>query len=328
MDNWMKEFLSEFPNATERHTGMRQRLDLVESLVSEARRSREVTVETLRILENNEHWTYPAWWPSLSKILKSPITLPPDFQEEVNRQRAIQSLLNRLQHIEVVSVVLRFLFPEEFAIISPPVCALLNLPPLDDHVPYYMSYLRTLSLLADYYGLGRVADVDMALWSAAHSQADLPAIAQLMYQDEYFQEIRLKNMFSGIGTLGARSAGKPVEDRMLKEHLLVARAFLPHDHILAALICGRTFEALVDIMSSRWGVPHGVKRWNQSEFRNRLKKIGQLDEFKELGYSANDLDRWWNRRNEAAHPDKQISRKNAEEFVSQVSELAKKLLLE
>jgi len=115
---------------------------------------------------------------------------------------------------------------------------------------------------------------------------------------------------------------------MLKEHLLVARAFLPYDSILAALICGRTFEALVDIMCSRWGVPHGVKGWNQSEFRNRLKKIGQLDEFLSLGYVAKDLNRWWDHRNEATHPDKRISRKNAEEFVNQVSELAKKLLLE
>jgi len=191
-----------------------------------------------------------------------------------------------------------------------------------------MSYIRTLRQLADHYGLGRVADVDMALWSAAHSQADLPAIAQLMYQDEYFQEIRLKNMFSGIRTLRARSAGRSLDERMLKEHLLVARAFLPHDHTLAALLCGRTFEALVEIMSSRWGVPHGVKKWNQSEFRNRLKKIGQLYEFTELGYFVKDLNRWWDWRNEAIHSDKRISRKNAEEFVSQVSELAKKLLLE
>jgi hypothetical protein len=115
---------------------------------------------------------------------------------------------------------------------------------------------------------------------------------------------------------------------MLKEHLLVARALLPHDHILAALICGRTFEALIDIMSSQWGVPHGVKSLIQSEFRKRLKKIGQLEPFKELGHSVSDLDRWWDWRNDAVHPEHCISRKNADDFVNQVSELARKLQLE
>jgi len=327
MDNWMKEFLLEFPTATERHTGMRQRLDIVESSVSEARQSREVTADTLKILENSKDWNYPAWWPLLSKILEGPIALPLDFSAEGDRKKAVQDLFNRLQHIEVVSIVLRFLFPEEFGIISPPVCALLYLPPLYDHVAYYMSYLGNLRLFGDHYDLDRIADVDMALWSAAHSQTDLTAIAQMMYQDEYFQEIRLKNMFSGIGALRARSSGSPKEDRMLKEHLLVARALLSHDYILAALICGRTFEALVDIMSFQWGIPHGVNSWNQSEFRKRLKKIGQLGQFKELGYSFIDLNRWWDRRNEATHPERRISRKNAEEFVSQVSVLARRMII-
>jgi hypothetical protein len=42
--------------------------------------------------------------------------------------------------------------------------------------------------------------------------------------------------------------------------------------------------------------------------------------------SIGDLNRWWDRRNDATHPDRQISRKNAEEFVGQVSELASRLL--
>jgi hypothetical protein len=251
-----------------------------------------------------------------------------DFAAEGDRRKAIQNLFDRLQHIEVVSLVLRFLFPKEFGIISPPVCALLYLPPLYDHVAYYMSYLETLRKLGDHYGLDRIADVDMALWSASHSQVDLPAIAQQMYQDEYFQEVRLKNMFSGIGILKASSAGTPLENRMLKWHLLVARALLSHDYTLAALICGRTFEALVDIMSFQWGIPHGINTLNKSEIRARFKKIGQLAQFKELRYSDRDLERWWDRRNDATHPERRISRKNAEEFVIQVSELAKKLPME
>lgn len=328
MSNWMTEFLKEFPDATERLTGTRQRLDLIEASLSDARRFREVTAEALHILENSKDWSYPIWWPLLSKNFGAPIKLPQDFDEVHNRRRAIQTLLDSLHHIEVVSVVLRFLFPEEFGIISPPVCALLNMPPMKDHVSYYMHYLEILRPLGDHYGLTRIADVDMALWSAAHSQQDLPAIAQLMYKDEYFQEIRLKNIFTGLGALHVGSAGSPLEKHRLIEHLLIARALLAYDHVLAALICGRTFESIIDLMSSQWGIPRGIKSLTQSEFRGRLKKIGQLPEFIDLGYTVGDLNRWWDWRNDAAHPEHCISRKNAKEFIKQVSDLGRRLLSE
>jgi len=328
MSNWMKEFLAVFPDATERYTGTRQKLECVEASLSEARQLKEVSAESLRILETNKDWTYPTWWPLLSRVLEAPVKLPASIAKTEDQQIAIQNLYDRLQHIEVASVVLRFLFPEEFGIISPPICTLLALPSSNDHVSYYMSYLKTLRLLRDHYGLSRIADVDMALWSAAHSQHDLPAIAQLMYQDEYFQEIRLKNAFAGLGVLRADFAGRPLENRLLKEHLIIARALLTHDHVLAALICGRSLEMLINVMSSLWGIPRGIIRITQSELRNRFKKIGQFPQFNTLGFNTGDLNRWWDWRNKATHPENQISRSETDEFITQVSQLARKLLPE
>ena len=182
----MQEFLASFPEATERYTGMRQQLDRVEAAVSEGRRRREVTSQTIRTIEEIEHWTYPTWWPRLSNSVHERITLPRDFNDLAGCRDTVRLLYDQLHHIEVTSVVLRFLFPEEFGIISPPVCALLSLAPRDDHLSHYLEYLTLLRELRQRYALPRVADVDMALWTAAHSQADLPGLAGRMYEDEDF----------------------------------------------------------------------------------------------------------------------------------------------
>jgi hypothetical protein len=324
MINWMHEFLNEFPGATERISGMRQNHEAVETLVSGARHSGEITPETLHVIEDSDEWNYPIWWPLLSKDFGNPIKLPGDLVEMKNRQRAIEVLFDRLHHIEVVSVLLRFILPEYFGIISPPVTFLLNLPHVQDHVSYYMNYLQVLQLLGDHYYLPRIADVDMALWSAAHSQKEFPGIAENMYQDEYFQEMRLRNVFEAFGGLHTPAPEGDIEKRRLIQHLLIARAFLSYDHVLAALICGRSCESLIDLMCIRWGIPRGVSKAYEGEVRNRLRKMGQHEELKELGLSLGALNSLWDWRNRAVHPENRMSRKEASEYAGQLSELCRR----
>jgi hypothetical protein len=326
MASWMMEFLAEFPAVSERMTGRRQDLDCVEALLADARRSREVTSEALSTIESGEYWNYPTWWPLFSHSFGDPIRLPDDFTNLCDRKRAVDALYDRLHHIEVVSVVLRFVCPEDFGIISPPVSQLLNLPPLGDHVSYYVHYLEILRVLRDHSGLARVADVDMALWSAAHSQRELPAIAELMFRDEHFQEIRLKNVFAGLRVIHDVSAGSPTEHRQVVEHLLIARALLTYDYVLAALICGRSYESLINIISAKWNIAKGTLRVGESAFLHQLKKISHQPEFSELGYSYEDLRRWWDRRVKAVHPEHKITKKEAGQFVEQVSEFGNRLL--
>jgi len=322
----MMEFLAEFPDASARATGTRQDLARVEALLKDAHYSGAVTSETLRAIEGSDCWSYPTWWPIFSQVFGDTIVLPTSFPDAKVRKAAIETLYERLRHIEVVSVVLRFVFPEDFGIISPPVGHLLNLPPLGDHISYYMHYLDILNALRVHFGLARVADADMALWSAAHSQRELPGVAELMFRDDYFQEIRLKNAFAGLRIIRDVSAGSPAEDRQVIEHLLIARALLAYDHVLSALICGRSYESLIDMLSARWGIPKGASRVDESEFLHRLKKISQRPEFAGLGCSLEDLKRWWDRRVKAVHPEHRITKKEASEFVVQVSELGSHLI--
>jgi hypothetical protein len=124
---WLQELYRLYPEATWRYTGKRQDVAVVEEELSKARHKMRVGVEELRIIEESKAWTYQRWWPRLSKYIEQAVELAPDALSRHGKRRAIETLYEAFKHIEVVSVVLRFLCPEEFGILSPPVASLLNL---------------------------------------------------------------------------------------------------------------------------------------------------------------------------------------------------------
>jgi len=317
MSNWLKEFHKLFREATERHTSRLQKLDQIESAVAPWRVSRQITPDTLRAIEDNPAWDYPWWWPRMSGILEGVVHLPPNLGAPEGRCRAIADVWEKVLHIEVVSVILRFICPEEFGVISPPVLSFIHLAPLEDSVKTYERYLEVLRKMRSHYDLTRVADVDMALWSAAHLHTD-PAFAALtaeMGRDEDFQEILISNMFEGWGVLGWRSG---------RRHLLLARTLTKKDYLLAALITARTYEEILLELGHRWGVRASHLKKGQSKTGSLKDALKRRRELRTLHTNPEDIDRWWDWRNDSIHPERQISKRNAELFVSEITNFQRK----
>ena len=316
---WLQEFHKLFPEATERQTGRRQDLEALERSLTPARSHMKVGSSELRIIESSAAWSYANWWPALSKTADSVVELPKNLELPDAKRQAVRALQDCLKHIEVVSVVLRFLCPEEFGILSPPVTWLLNLAPADDHVEYYLRYLNTLHDLARHSrGLRRAADIDMALWSAFYLSLD-PAWASLkeeMEQDRYFQEIRLKNLVESLGRFGRETD---------QQRLLLAKAIVKHDHLTAALIAARSYESLVLELAQRLGVSPGPKS-RQTKVGSLVEKLGREPlKLRSLRLSPDRFDRWWHWRNDAVHPDRQLSKRDAEKFVQEIGQLWEEL---
>jgi hypothetical protein len=233
---WVEEFHKLFAEATERYTGRRQDLSLVEREVADVRGGGPITTGVLRAIEESPSWDYPRWWPRLSVGLRQPVRVPSDLSSSSNRHAVLNQLYERLQHIEVVSVIMRFTVPQEFGIISPPVAHLLALPPERDHVAYLLGYESILKAFREHYEKAwRVADVDMTLWSAAHLQTEYPGLAEEMYRDEFFQEARLGNLLGGLGKYYRQTRGNQI---------ILAKAMLKTDYNLAAVIAGKVHDAL------------------------------------------------------------------------------------
>lgn len=121
--------------------------------------------DLLRII-NAEEWDYKKFWPELEKFADIFTPIRGCFQLGwEGRTEVVKTFYKIFKQIEVVSIILRFIDSDNYAIISPPVEKLLGLQPEEDHVRYYLSYLDVLKRIADIYGEPKkIAYIDMALW--------------------------------------------------------------------------------------------------------------------------------------------------------------------
>ena len=110
-------------------------------------------------------------WPSPEEYDTRRGSMPiPLWNIRSNRTREkdktiVDELLRVFLHIEPVSVVMRFLAPDRFGILSPPVEKLLEISPSSSPTEKYLSYIQDLLAIKDKRNFKRVADVDMAIWT-------------------------------------------------------------------------------------------------------------------------------------------------------------------
>lgn len=305
MQNWLKEYLNLFPEATERRSSRQYDMAAIERDVAVARKLRKIEPEIIKTIEDHPGWDYPWWWPKLSKVCSASIPLPSVGSSISEWNRVTEQLYESLHHIEVVSIIMRFIHPEEFGIISPPVTSFLQLIPEEDSLTYYRSYLEILGGLRDHYGLNRAADVDMALWSAAHLylEPEFAALTEVMLHDEYFQQTKLENLFRNWRGLSKHST---------PQQMMLARVICKHDYLLAALITARVYESLLIDMGNKLGIDPRPQKPRQSRTG---ALAAQLEKNESLGLSSD----WWTWRNDAVHPEREISKRNAERFVDEIS---------
>ena len=319
---WLEEFRKRFPDASALITEKRQDLEAVERALAPTRSNMRFGASELRIIETLAPWSYLRWWPPLSENFGPDVELPKDLNTLRGKRKAVETLQDRLKHIEVVSVVLRFVRPDEFGILSPPVASLLKLVPTDNHVDNYMRYLETLQNLCNHYrdhlSSKRLADIDMALWVAAHHSFNPQwgSLGEEMDRDQYFQELRLRNLIDGLGRL------VPKTDQ---QRLLLARVIVGHDYLTAALIAAQSCERLVSELARRIEV-YPSRKEGRSMFSAVIEALArQTPRLGPFGLSDRDLYRWRRWRNDAVHSESQISKADAKRFVEEVDQAWRRL---
>lgn len=128
---------------------------------------RALRISELRLLRSKKLWDFDEFWTippkrELKKRLKKTKGIFAELPlKEVD---AIGILYDILKNIEVVSVVLRFIDPTNYGIISPPVRYAVRQGPGKNYVDEYIEFLRVLRQYREMYHLETVADVDIALW--------------------------------------------------------------------------------------------------------------------------------------------------------------------
>jgi len=256
--NYLHECLEAFKEVTKKRYGTAQDLSAIESAVAPLRSRKSLTYDDLREFESPRHWEFKTWWvfPPEHHVTAELKRRQFNFWSPKNEQSLIRSLLDVFKSIELVSIILRFLRPEKYGIISPPVERILDVRRGSNAVETYQNYLKDLRAIAENYHFERVADVDMALWvlhERCFGSAPNEAMRTAYANDPFIRKMRAKN---------------------LMEHFLAdttyaqrADALLETNHIVAGQFGGIAFEQMV-----RKRAPRG-KDWDEKDLFEIIEEL-------------------------------------------------------
>jgi hypothetical protein len=274
--NYLQVCFEAFEEVTEKKYGTRFDLRAVENSVAALRNKRPLTYEDLRDFESPDKWSFQKFWvfPPEHHVTRELKRQKFNFWRLPNHEKElIASLLDVFKSIELVSVILRFIRPEHYGIISPPVERILDVRRVGDAVETYLNYLSDLRAVARHYHFDRLADADMALW-VLHERcfgSVLDGGTQKAYANDLFiLALRAKNL---IAHFLPDSSHYPQ----------VAHALLETNRELAAQIAGIAFERMV-----RQRVPRGndAKEKKTGDWRRKRLTVFDRDRHLPLQFRA------------------------------------------
>ncbi|HEV8615287.1 MAG TPA: hypothetical protein VGU22_07310 [Methylomirabilota bacterium] len=250
---YLHDCLAAFPEVSARKYGTPFDLAAIERNVRRLRSAREpLTYKDLSYFVSPEHWWFEKFWvfPAEDKITPKLARTRFDFWNLPRNQAVVlERLLDVFKSIELVSIILRFVKPEAYGIISPPVERVLDVRRGGDAVETYTNYLRDLAAIQAHYGFARAADVDMALWvlhercyGTLRDQRTLAAFAA----DPFMLRLRAQNLVGDLLT-GDRYAQ-------------FAEALEHVNPQLAAVVACYTFELQLRNLARELGSPGDAAR--------------------------------------------------------------------
>ena len=212
--HYLQVCLEQFPDVSKQRWERGRTFDLeaIEEKVKDLQ-TKEVSVSELHerfsdYLNNDKFWWFSQYWlfPSLEYLSQKDKEQtfrfperPREIENKNEEKELIQNLLKAFRQIELVSIMLRFICPESFGILSPPVEHVLNLRRGTNAVATYRNYLKDIRKIRDSYALHTAAKTDMALWVLEHrcyGELNLKNgnIKEEFQKDEFMLQLRAKNL--------------------------------------------------------------------------------------------------------------------------------------
>ncbi len=226
---------------TEIHYKKKQDLAAVERSASKIRSQRRFNYEDLERIINPVHWDGAIFWrwPSRKEIDEDLNAVVFDFWHlPKNEDPLLDRLIALFRFIEPVSVILRFVVPQEYGIFSAPVAKVLEVSRGASLVGSYKNYLANIRELRDKKGFGSAADVDRALWvlqlgvlEGRLPEKERAGLTEAFEADDDLRAIRMRNL----------------SERLFSDFTRVqlAQALQPADRALAAQLAGIEFEKMI-----------------------------------------------------------------------------------
>ena len=188
-----------------------QDLTAVEKAVARVRSKSALRYEDIRVIVESPHFSAGRqyWsWPDREEIETGLHHQKLDLWHLPKNERAIiKQLRVVLKTTDAVSVILRFVGPRDYGILSAPVEHVLGIQPSSSSIDRYIAYLKDLRSIREKYEFETAALVDQALWTLQVGvQTGIlegkDHLRKAHAQDKFIRSIRVKNLadalFEGI----------------------------------------------------------------------------------------------------------------------------------
>lgn len=238
--SWLHRCLDLFPETVEMRYGWRPDYAGLETALEPVRSgARAFSYRDIETIQNGRFWDFRQFWrfPAESDLERDA-----EFTEmsrliarlPLDETQTITKLHAAFKYIENVSVVLRFVHPDQYGIMSPPIEKVLEVRRGRTEAETYANYLRDLRDVRDHYGLRCAADADMALWvlqeRVLSSYRDHDLLREFR-ADTWLLRRRAVNLLAELGEMTDAD-----------DHLDLARALVEAHVSLAGLLAGFEFE--------------------------------------------------------------------------------------
>jgi hypothetical protein len=316
----LKQLLDYFSDIGDKRWGITLQLEKFEKLFSPVKEGRE-ELSLKHLVAIRDDYAFANWWkmPEIYEEDLAPlkgvfVRLKPQDREVIGK------LFDLLMNIEIVSCVLRYIDPQNYGILSPPVENLLDVRGRHKIVRY-LNYLGHLEELKNEYNFQRIADVDMALWSLAnilnYSYLRHHSVYSKIY-DEYKQTANLVKKIMADNALAQLKEEKP---------LYKAELFLDSDYVIAGMIAGRELDLFVKNLCGKCGI-NLKKRKKTGELvpRSIYELADKLADEKWISKGEKiEIEESWKLRCDITHKDEiTVSRTDVKKMIVGVSKLKEK----
>lgn len=169
-----------FKRALHEKYGTIENMELLEQKMAHLRTGISITYEDMLVIADESFWPFRKFWSwpkkeSIEKELFSTGPLLSRINEDYSKyEKEVITKLNQIfKNISLVSILLRFIFPEYYGIYSTPVLHISGTLRGRDKVEDYLNYIKNLRdilniiEIREHYHIERVADVDMLLLALA-----------------------------------------------------------------------------------------------------------------------------------------------------------------
>ena len=217
------------------------------------------------------------------------------------------------RQIEIISVILRFIMPQEYGIISPPVEKVLGINSFGNHrmssenlhLDKYSTYLKDLRDIKKERKFDRVADVDMALW-----------VLQMGILERRFEARKCKEILqnfrkdSKLRAIQARNLTMYLFDPETMKRIELAESLIESDLSISGQIASIEFERF-------------VKRKTNTNPKDGLRDHVERLCRHESGDFRRKVERALNTRNTVVHPDPNAdpNRKHSDDLRKDIKDL-------